>query len=142
MAARIERLAVPALQLGLVVEGVHLADAAVHEELDHTANLGSMVQPAVQLGRRTDRPEIGPGEQPLLAQQIRQGDATQATPQPPEKFRRVWSLVHGANPSLAAVSIHKQELVAIEEEPAKIHETVSPRVSGEVRRARRGWAAG
>ena len=98
MAARIERLAVPALQLGLVVEGVHLADAAVHEELDHTANLGSMVQPAVQLGRRTDRPEIEPGEQPLLAQQMRQGDATQATPQPPEKVASCWLLIHCESP--------------------------------------------
>ena len=98
MTARIERLSVPALQLGLVVEGIHLADAAVHEKLDHTAHLGSMVQPAIQLRRRTDRPEIGPGEQPLLAQQMRQGNATQATAQPPEEVASCWSLIHRKTP--------------------------------------------
>ena len=52
MAPRVERLAVAAVQLGLVVERVHLADAAVHEELDHPADLGAMMQPSVEVGAR------------------------------------------------------------------------------------------
>ena len=52
MLTRIEPLAMPALELRLVIEGVHLADAAVHEELDHAARPGRMMQPAVEIGPR------------------------------------------------------------------------------------------
>ncbi len=68
MFAGIERPPMPSRQLRLVVEGIHLADAAVHEELDHAAHPGPMVYPAIQLGSRTDRLVIGRGQQPLLAQ--------------------------------------------------------------------------
>ncbi len=52
MAARVKRLSVAAMELGLKVKRVHLADAAVHEELDHPARLRAMMQSSVIVGTR------------------------------------------------------------------------------------------
>ena len=47
--ARIELLAAQFDQLRFVIEGIHLAGAAVHEKLDDALGFGAMMQPAVQL---------------------------------------------------------------------------------------------
>ena len=98
MASRVKRLAVAAVQLGLVVERVHLADAAVHEELDHPAHLGAMMQPAVQIGTRP-RPAPAsarcPQAGPRRPSMRRQGDAAQAAAQPPENIAPGDLIGHG-----------------------------------------------
>src|SRR5205823_13813470 len=81
----------PAVVLGqgrLVVEGVALADAAVHEELDDAPHLGPVVQPAVEFrasGGLTPPGGRLPREQAAPAEQVRQGDATQAPAQAPQQ---------------------------------------------------------
>ena len=42
-------------ELGLVVERVHLAHAAVHEKLDDAPDFRGVMQPAVELGRPRER---------------------------------------------------------------------------------------
>ena len=79
--ARLEGLAVVLLQLRLVVERVRLADAAVQEQLHDAADLRRVVQPAVELRPRSGRV----GEQPVAAEEPREGDAAESAagvPQP------------------------------------------------------------
>src|SRR5262245_25673170 len=64
---RIELLAVQPDQLGLVVERVALARAAVHEELDDPPDLGSVVQSAADLWPRAR----GTGQRATLGKQLR-----------------------------------------------------------------------
>src|SRR2546430_137650 len=70
--ARIEALPGPALEFRLVIEGVDLADAAIHEELNDAPRLGPMMQSAVEIGRGLV------GKQSLACEQVRQRDAAQA----------------------------------------------------------------
>jgi hypothetical protein len=86
VAPRVERLAVATVQLRLVVEGVHLADAAVHEELDHPLRPGAMMETAIEVGDRPRACGIHPGDQVVAAQQIGQRDPAQAAAHPPEEF--------------------------------------------------------
>ena len=72
--AEIDLLPVPFAELGLVVERVHLADAAVHEELDDAADAGTVVQAAVELGTR------GVGQGAVLAEEMGQGQGAEAGP--------------------------------------------------------------
>src|SRR5205823_9168593 len=79
--AGVEAAAVQALELGLVVEGVHLADAAVHEELDDAPGAGAVVQAAALVGARG----VG-GEEPLAGEQVGEGDAAQAAAEMPQQL--------------------------------------------------------
>jgi hypothetical protein len=85
--AGVEPLAVQFGQPRFGVERVHLADAAVHEELDDALHPGAVVDAAIEVGARL-RPDVpGTGsEQALLAQQVRRGDATQAAAGVPEEL--------------------------------------------------------
>jgi hypothetical protein len=71
--AKIYLLAVPLDQLRLVVERVHLADAAVHEELDDPADPGGVV-----------RDRVGTAEQPG------QRNAAEPAARLPEEFSTRW----------------------------------------------------
>ena len=140
VASRVEPLAVPSVQLGLVVERVNLAHAAVHEELDHPAGSCAMVQSAIELGPWPERLARRPREQAFLAEQPGQGNAPQASAQPPEKIATCVMLGHGSfrwqmsdsNDSWQipdgrwqiANLVHEQELVAIEENPAQVCQAV------------------
>src|SRR5262249_48151608 len=111
VAPRVERLAMPSLQRGLVVEGVHLADAAVHEELDHPAHLRPVMQPAIQLGPGTERLAIGPGEQALLDQHLREGNPAQAAAQPPEEVASRGVVSHEIRPHGGSYFTNKNSLL-------------------------------
>ncbi len=54
-----ERLAVVFLERRLVIKGVHRARAAIHEQLDDTADLGRMMEPTERPGRIDDRCTVG-----------------------------------------------------------------------------------
>jgi len=72
MPSGIEFFPVPFFQFRLVIERVHLADPAVHEELDHMAGLGRVM--------------LRGGQRVLFSQQLRQGDAAQAAAGAPKKL--------------------------------------------------------
>src|SRR5262249_18498541 len=80
--SEIDLLAMPLDQLGLVVERVHLAHAAVHEELNNAAGLGLMMQAAVELWFR--QRQIG--KQPLEPEQLRQRQPAEATAEVPQQL--------------------------------------------------------
>jgi hypothetical protein len=82
MSAGIELLAVPFDQLGLVIEHVHLARAAVEKNLHDAFDLRAMVQAAVEVRARLGRA----GQQTVLAKQVRHGDAAKASSETPEKL--------------------------------------------------------
>src|SRR5262249_25910217 len=73
--AGIPLLAVIAYKARLVVEGVALAGGTGHEQLNDTLRLGSEVRPAERSG-----------EQSLLNQQARQGDAAKSAAELPEEL--------------------------------------------------------
>src|SRR5262245_31600967 len=75
--ARIEAVTVQARQKRLVVERVHLAGAAVHEELNDAFGASAMVQATVERRIRTRRV----GEQSLFAQELRERHAAEAAAQ-------------------------------------------------------------
>ena len=83
--AGIELLAVPLGQPRLVVERVHLAGAAVHEQLDDALDLGPMVQAAVQIVRR--RVPLPRGKSPR-AEQCASASAPKPPPTCSSMFRR------------------------------------------------------
>ena len=68
--AGVERLAVPLVEFRLVVERVHLADAAVHEQLHDALDLRGVMQPAVELGPSVSRRAISPASASSCARAI------------------------------------------------------------------------
>ena len=77
----------PPVQLGLVVKSVHLADAAVHEELNHAAHLGAMMQPSVQIGSGRGSPACS---SVLASSPSRPSIAARAIPpKPPPSRQRI-----------------------------------------------------
>jgi hypothetical protein len=73
---------VPFGEFRLVVEGVHLAGAAVHEELDDAAGLGGVVEAAVEFGPRIG----GVGQQLMHAEQVGERDAAQTAAAAPKEI--------------------------------------------------------
>jgi hypothetical protein len=61
-------------QFGLVVERVHLADAAIHEQLNDAPRLRPVVQPAALVGA----PRPGGGEQAVRAEEVGQRQPAEA----------------------------------------------------------------
>jgi hypothetical protein len=90
LAARIEFLAATFDEFGFVIEGVALAGATVHEELDDAFDFGAVVETAVEVGAG-DGASIrgrdgGVSKQILAAQQMGKGDAAEAAAETPEEF--------------------------------------------------------
>jgi hypothetical protein len=76
-----------------VIKQIHLARAAVHEELNDAFGLGRMVQFArQQAGNRPTEVHAG-SEQMLLGQQMGQGNSTESPATTPKKFtaRSEWA---------------------------------------------------
>ena len=82
--AGIKRLAVPAEQRGLVVEQIHLARPAVHEQLDHPPNPGPVMAAPRQPRTVAGCPFSG-GCQSLVAQQPAQGGAAKTAAELPQE---------------------------------------------------------
>ena len=80
MLAGVERLVVAAVQLRLVVEGVHLAHAAVEEDLHDAPSLCDVMQAAVEISAGAIRPRQGLA----AAEQVGQRDAAESAADPPE----------------------------------------------------------
>src|SRR5262249_38485784 len=91
VAAGVEGLAVLLLQSRLVVEGVHLAGAAVHEQLDDAACFGAMMDAAVQVGGRGGAVGVG-------GEEVGQGDAAEAAAYVPEEGTTVKGVGHWSSP--------------------------------------------
>ena len=145
--ARIELLSVQLDELGLVVERVALADAAVHEELNDALGLGPVVQPAIESRARRRRTRAR-----QRAGRARAGAPTPTgrTLRPPAAWPGDESLdSHRRTPRLrefdhvhAEASRNEQELVAVEDQTAKVFQAVARGVGGEgPRLARRGGSA-
>ncbi len=66
--ARIKLLAVEFGEEGFGIEGIALADAAVHEELDDALGFGSMVEVIADEA-------VSVGEEAALAEEVGEGDA-------------------------------------------------------------------
>ena len=82
--AGIELLSAAFDEFGLVIKRVALAGAAVHEELHDAFDLGAMMQTAVQVGAGFGYGRLR--QQPVLAEQMGERDAAEATAQTPQKF--------------------------------------------------------
>src|ERR1700674_3307593 len=78
LAVAFEAPAVPRLQEGLIIEGVDLAGAPVHEKLEDAPGPRAMVHPAIQTWRRSCR-----GKMPVAPEQVQQRDAAEAAPELP-----------------------------------------------------------
>src|SRR5439155_3616252 len=82
--AGIEFLSMPFDQFGLVIESIHLAGAAVHEELHDALDLRPMMEAAVELspwfGRHSVRKQIMP------AKQVGQRNPAQPAAEAPKEF--------------------------------------------------------
>ena len=86
VAAGIEFLAVELGQARLVVEGVHRAGAAVHEQLHHAFHFGPVVQAAVQLGRGARRRASVSASSPLSPSICNSGRLPKPAAQPAQQL--------------------------------------------------------
>src|SRR5206468_9142817 len=77
-AAGIELLAISLFKLGLVIERVTLADAAVHGELDDALGLGGVVETAIEVRAGRGRNVGVRREQAGLAEQVGESDPAEA----------------------------------------------------------------
>jgi hypothetical protein len=77
---RAKHLAVKLLQRGLVVEGIHGACAARHEELDDTLHLRWVI-----LHARCNR---------LPGEQLREREPAESATNAPQKIATIWKSVH------------------------------------------------
>ena len=107
---RIEGLTGPTKQLGLVIEEIHLAGPAIHEQLDHPPGPGSMVRPVPHSSRIQARSVVA-------GQDLAQGNTSETSPQLPNKIATgnpnalVQSCgVHGRNKNSLLLKSNRQAL--------------------------------
>ncbi len=107
---------------GLVVEGVHRAGAAVHEQLHHAFHFGPVVQAAVQDRAAGVGGRVGFGQQPISASICNKAERCRS--RPPERHnssrreigsaRSDRSRCRFSGVSLRSWLIHKHEFVGVE----------------------------
>ncbi len=73
-------------ELGLVIEQIHLARAAVHEELNDAFGFGRMMQFARQQAGNRRTQIRARSKQSLLREQVRQSDPAKSTATAPKEF--------------------------------------------------------
>src|SRR5262249_43076181 len=97
MRSRLKRLAIAAIELGLVVERVHLAHAAVHEQLNDATHLRRMMQPPVERGASASAriDHVTCCEQSVTRQKLGQSNTAQAPAGMPQELTSRDPVVHG-----------------------------------------------
>ena len=82
--AGIKFFSVPLVELGLVIKGIHLADAPIHEQLDDAPDFGAMMEAALEFRARFQHRRVR--QQFVASQQMGQSDATESTTETPKEF--------------------------------------------------------